>query len=242
MPAPVPVILSVPVKSWFPENFNVPAETLKGPVPVGQLRERGARPADECRSDRAISAVDIGHAGAELDRACPADDLIAASAKVCEPVKRRVAPDETAYGPWLPLDRLISNVPPVTLTAPVLVKLTAPPSSREMLVVPVDRFGQGAGIGEDARAGQAARTTQCGGAAGSQGPPGQSLVAAHFKRVVTAVVPVPVIDPPLQVIVAVVRVPVPLKLPPDRRKASAVVLLSPRSSEPEEISGCRPAS
>ena len=93
-----------------------------------------------------------------LNSTVPAPLMIslAASVKVCEPVKRRVAPVETAYGPWLPLDRLISNVPSVTLTVPVLVKLTASPSTREMLVVPVDRFRKRAGIGEDARAGQAA--------------------------------------------------------------------------------------
>ena len=56
------------------------------------------------------------------------------------------------------------------------------------------------------------------------------------SEVVTAVVPpVPVSVPPLQVMLAVVRVPVPLKLPPDKVKASAVVFLAPKSSEPEEI-------
>ena len=56
------------------------------------------------------------------------------------------------------------------------------------------------------------------------------------SELVTAVVPpTPDSVPPIQFIVPVVRVPVPLKLPPDKTNASMVVLLASRSSEPEEI-------
>ena len=231
----MPVIVSAPVKSWLPENFNVPAETLKGPVLVASFVNVAARPADNGGADRPISAVDIGRAGAEFNRACPADDLIIgvregvragetqgrASRNGIRPVAGagqvdfqratghtdRAGIGEVDRGP---INQGNDRGPVEDLVrVPELMKMPVPVRLPEPLNVV-------AALEVRVR-------------------PVRTWLPLRSRAAVTAVVPpVPVSVPPLQVIVAVVRVPVPLKLPPDRMKPSAVVLLSPKSSEPEE--------